>query len=207
MESVAELETFRKLAYNLLGNGRDTLFDLMDAVMTSRSVSSFAELSLAGVFRRQWSSLYKTLERSAPSGEKLMKLYQRYLPEGSRLVLAGDHTAWPRLWSPTLRERTYEHQAAATPGSKPVTVGQGYSSLVCVPETAGSWVLPLCHERVTSFESPLAKAAAQLQQVCQGMSQRPLSLWDAEYGCARFLHLTATVACDKVMRLRSNRVV
>ena len=207
MKSVAELQIFRKRAYGVLGNGRDTLFDLMDAAITSRHVPSFAELSLSPRFRRQWSSLYKTLERSAPSADKLMRLYTDYLPKGTRIVLAGDHTAWSRLWSPTLKERTYEHQPAWAPGSKPVTLGQGYSSVVCVPERSGSWALPLLHERITSFESPLEKAASQLKRVCQAMSERPLSLWDAEYGCARFLQLTADVACDKLMRLRSNRVV
>ena len=207
MESVAELQTFRKRAYGLLGNGRDVLLDLMDSVITSRKLPSFAEVSLSPAFRRQWSSLYKTLERSEPPADKLMRLYRDYLPKGNRLVLAGDHTAWSRLWSPTLKERTYEHQPAWAPGSKPVTLGQGYSTLVCVPEMSGSWALPLLHERITSFESPLDKAANQLKQVCQGMSERPLSLWDAEYGCARFVQLTADVACDKVMRLRSNRVV
>ena len=207
MASVTELQTFRKRAYALLGNGRDALFDLMDAVITSRSSASYVELSLSPAFRRQWPSLYKTLERSAPPAKKLMRLYTQYLPRESRIVLAGDHTAWPRLWSPTLQERTYEHQPAAAPGAKPVTLGQGYSSLVCVPEMAGSWALPLLHERITSFESPLEKAADQLKQVCQTLHERPVSLWDAEYGCARFLQLTADVACDKVMRLRSNRVV
>ena len=207
MKSVAELQTFRKCAYGMLGNGRDALFDLMDAAITSRSVPSYAELSLSPVFRRQWSSLYKTLERSAPPANKLIRLYKDYLPSGNRLVLAGDHTAWSRLWSPTLKERTYEHQPAWAPGSKPVTLGQGYSSVVCVPEASGSWTLPLLHERITSFESPLEKAASQLSRVCQGMNERPLSLWDAEYGCARFLQLTADIACDKLMRLRSNRVV
>ena len=202
MKSVAELQRFRKGAYGLLGNGRDALFDLMDAVITSRSVPSFAELSLSPVFRRQWSSLYKTLERSESSADTLMRLYTDYLPKGKRLVLAGDHTAWSRLWSPTLKERTYEHQPAWAPGSKPVTLGQGYSTLVCVPELSGSWALPLRHERITSFESPLEKATVQLKQVCQAMDERPLSLWDAEYGCARFVQLTAEVACDKLMHLR-----
>ena len=207
MKSVADLQTFRKRAYCLLGNGRDALFDLMDAVITSRSVPSFAELSLSSAFRRQWSSLYKTLERSSPSSDKLMRLYTDYRPRESRLVLAGDHTAWPRLWSPTLKERTYEHQPAWAPGAKPVTLGQGYSTIACVPEMSGSWALPVLHERITSFESPLEKAAHQLNRVCQAIDGRPISLWDAEYGCARFIELTANVACDKVMRLRSNRVV
>lgn len=207
------LKEFRNRAYCLLGKGKDTLFDLMDAVLTSRSLSSFAELALSPVFQRQWPSLYKALQRSQPSAEALLELFIPYLPkepalaEQPQLLLAGDHTAWSRLWSGTLKERTYEHQPQAAPGAKPVTLGQGYSSLVCIPQQQGSWALPLLHERITSFETPLAKAAGQLKQVCAVLKERPLSLWDAEYGCARFIHLTAAIACDKLMRLRSNRVL
>ena len=207
MQSFTDLKEFRKRPYCLLGNGKDCLFDLMDAVITSRNIPSFAELSLSPVFRRQWPSLYKVLEGSEPPRETLMKLYIEHLPKSERLIIAGDHTAWPRLWAKTLKERTYEHQPQMSPGSKPVTVGQGYSSLVGVPERAGSWALPLLHERITSFESPLTKAAAQLKQVCDALDHRPLSLWDSEYGCARFVHLTADIPCDKLMRIKSNRVL
>lgn len=207
MESFTDLKEFRKRAYCLLGNGKDSLFDLMDAVLTSRGVPSFAELSLSPVFRRTWPSLYKVLERSQPPRHSLLQLYAEHLPTSERVILAGDHTAWPRLWAKTLKERTYEHQPQKTLGAKPVTVGQGYSSLVCVPEKTGSWALPLLHERITSFESPLTKAATQLKQVCEVLDHRPLSMWDSEYGCARFIQLTAEIACDKLMRLRPNRVL
>ena len=83
------------------------------------------------------------------------------------MVLAGDHTAWSRLEAVTLRERTYEHQASPLSGSKPVTLGQGYSTLAWIPKAQGSWALPLLHERITSAESPLEKAVHQLRQVCQ----------------------------------------
>ncbi len=39
------------------------------------------------------------------------------------------------------------------------------------------------------------------------MPQRAISLWDAEYGCASCVKQTANVAADKLMRLRSNRVL
>ena len=132
MESFTDLQRFRKRAYSLLGNGRDSLCDLVDAVLTSRSVSSFAELSLSPVFRRAWQSLYKVLMRSEPSDSKLLSLYSNYLPTpigGSQMLLAGAHTAWPRVWSPTLKERTYEHQPQSHPDDSAVTIGQGYSSL------------------------------------------------------------------------------
>ncbi|MGF1601168.1 MAG: hypothetical protein ACFCU8_03965 [Thermosynechococcaceae cyanobacterium] len=121
-----DLKAFRNRAHLILGKGKDALFDLMDAVLTSPSVSSFAELSLSPVFQRQWSSLYKVLERSAPSGKALLELFTDSLPnelllaEHRQLLLAGDHTAWSRLWSPTLKERTFKHQRQHQP-VKPVT--------------------------------------------------------------------------------------
>jgi hypothetical protein len=32
-------------------------------------------------------------------------------------------------------------------------------------------------------------------------------LWDAEYGCASFVKLSADIAADKLFRLRSNRLL
>jgi hypothetical protein len=54
MTSLQNLGILRHRTYLLLGNGRDALFDLMDAVLTTRSVVSFVELSLSPVFRRAW---------------------------------------------------------------------------------------------------------------------------------------------------------
>ncbi|HEY9659939.1 MAG TPA: NF041680 family putative transposase [Allocoleopsis sp.] len=207
MSHFDKLRAFRHQAYSLIGNGRDALFDLMDAVLVTRSVYSFAELSLSPVFRRQWSSLYEALQDSSPPRAEWMGLYLEQMPQDERVVLAGDHTAWSRLQAETLRERTYEHQATPMSGAKPVTLGQGYSTIAWIPKTQGSWALPLLHERITSAETPIEKAAAQLAQVCQKLTTRPLSLWDAEYGCAPFLLKTAELACDKLIRLRSNRVL
>lgn len=186
-----KLKQFRCSVYTILGKAKDALFDLMDAVLVTRSVYSFVELSVSPVFRRKWSSIYEALEDGNPPRCELMQLYIQQLPKTEQLVLAGDHTAWPRFEAVTLKERTYEHQAQPMSGAKPVTVGQGYSTIAWIPQTQGSWALPLLHERITSFENPLEKAAAQLRLVCQNLPTRPLSLWDAEYGCASFVKHTA----------------
>lgn len=202
-----QLKQFRSGVYTILGNAKDALFDLMDAVLVTRSVYSFVELSLSPVFRRQWSSIYEALEDSNPPREDLLRLYIEQLPQPKQIVLAGDHTAWQRLEATTLKERTYEHQAQPLSGAKPVTLGQGYSTIAVIPESEGSWALPLLHERITSFENPIEKAAAQLRLVCKNLATRPLSLWDAEYGCASFVKQTSDIAADKLMRSRSNRVL
>lgn len=207
MTTVDRLKQFRQGVYTILGNAKDVLFDLMDAVLVTRSVKSFVELSLSPVFRRRWSSIYEGLEDSKPPRQELMQSYIKQIPHTGQIVLAGDHTAWSRLEAVTLKERTYEHLAQPMSGSKPVTVGQGKSTIAWIPEAEGSWALPLLHERITSFSSPIEKAAAQLRQVCPHLPNRPLSLWDAEYGCASFVKQTADIAADKLFRLRSNRLL
>ncbi len=45
-----KLKQFRSGVYTILGNARDALFDLMDAVLVTRSVYSFAlTLSISGI--------------------------------------------------------------------------------------------------------------------------------------------------------------
>jgi hypothetical protein len=134
----------------------------------------------------------------------LMKLYIEQMPSSVRPVLAGDHTIWPRPEAVTLQERTIEHQASTVPGNRPIGLGQGYSTIAWIPESEGSWALPLRHERITSWENPIEKAAWQLQQVCSVLPLRPISVWDSEYGCAPFVLKTANIPADKLMRLRSN---
>nr|WP_204141043.1 hypothetical protein [Halomicronema sp. CCY15110] len=198
------LQNFRTEAYEHLSRARDATFELLDAVMTTRHVYSFAELSQSPLFQRQWPSLYETVKDSRPRRRKLMRLYIHQIDKSTskQIVLGGDHT---RPYAKQLPERTYEHQAHGAGSQSAVTVGQGYSTLAWIPEASGSWALPLRHERITSWESPITKAVWQLKQVCQELPTRPLSLWDSEYGCASFVLKSAEIEADKLMRLRSNR--
>ncbi len=66
MTTVDKLKQFRQGVYTILGNAKDALFDLMDAVFIPRSVYSFVELSVSPVFRRQWSSIYSALSDGNP---------------------------------------------------------------------------------------------------------------------------------------------
>lgn len=207
MTSVDNLQQFRHDIYIRLGNGRAALFDLMDAVLTTRSISSFVELSLSPFFRRQWPSIYAALQDGHPPRHNLMHQCAKHIPDSLLIVIAGDHTAWPRLHAKTLQDRTYEHQPQVISGGKPITIGQGYSSIAWVPESEGSWALPLLHERISSSENPLTKAATQLGQVCADIQGHILFLGDSEYGSAPFLKQTADLSCDKLLRLRPNRVL
>jgi len=199
------LPQFRQQAYKLLGAAKDATLELMDAVMTTPRAECLGDFSLNPLFRRQWSSVYEALEDARPEPEKLMQLYIKQMSAVERPILAVDHTLWSRPHAPTLQERTYEHQATAIPGLTPVGLGFGYSTIAWIPEAQGSWALPLRHERITSWDTPITKAAWQLKQVMAHLPQRPLVLFDREYGCASFVLQTAHLQADKLMRLRSNR--
>ena len=204
MDVFAQLKGFRQATYERLGKAHDATFELMDAIMLTRNAYCLADFSLCPVFRRKWSSIYEALQDCRPQRQKLMQLYIEQMPKLEQIILAGDHTAWSRPEAVTLQERTSEHYTNGGGGSRPITQGQGYSTIAWIPETQGSWALPLRHERITSWESPIDKAVWQLSQICQHLPQRPISLWDSEYGCAPFVLKTAQIAADKLMRLRSN---
>ncbi len=206
-----KLKTFRQVAYTRLGPARDALFELSDAVLLCPHVPSFAHYSQTPVFRRKWPSVYEAIQDGDPARMKLMALYLTEVRESAEVpyaVCMGDHTAWPRPDARSLCERTVEHQPNRIPGAKPITVGQGYATLAWIPEASGSWALPLLHERVKPTDTPLAKAAAQLQTVVDCLPAQPLlALFDAEYGCAPFVRQTAAIPCVKVVRLRPNLVL
>ncbi len=112
-----------------------------------------------------------------------------------------DHTAWSLRGAKTLKDRTYEHQASA---NNSVTVGQGYSTIAWLPEKSGSWALPLRHERITSYETPISKACWQLKQVSKYLKQKVLVVLDSEYGNGSWVKQTGDIPVSKLMRIRSN---
>jgi hypothetical protein len=176
-------------------------------MLVTPAVNSFAELACAPVFRRRWASLYEALADGRPDREALLRLYVQQLPPGGTLLLAGDHTAWPRLAVPTLRDRKIVHAPTKIAGNLPITIGHDFSTLSWVPELVGSWAPPLLFERIASDETPHLKGPSQLRRVSQAVQSlgvRLVSLWDSECGCAPFVNATQDIPADKLFRLRPN---
>ena len=144
--------------------------------MTTRNASCLAEFSLSPLFNRHRPCIYEALQDCRPERKKLMLLYlqqlEQQVPATEHMLVAIDHTAWGRPEAKTLKHRTHEYQGG-------VIVGQGYSTIAWIPETEGSWALPLLHERISSAESPIQKAATQLKLVCQQSVNPVLAVLDA----------------------------
>ena len=197
-----KLQEFRKSIYEHLGTAKDAVFELMDAVLTSPSVSSYVSLSMNPLFRRKWSSIYEGLCDSRPARGKLMKLIVQEISTEEQPLLAGDSSVWLRPDAETLKDKGFHHGKDESIG-----VGQSYSTLAWIPETSGSWALPIKHERITSFETPVSRAAFQLKQVTEQLRVRPLAVYDRGYGNASFVKATAKIESDLLLRLASNRCV
>ena len=197
-----QLKQFRQTIYECLGTGKDATFELMDAVLTSPSITSFVSLSQNPMFRRKWASIYGALHQSKMKRSQLRKQLVKQIAVESQPVIGGDSSLWPRPEAKTLRDRGFHHN-----GSQGIGVGHSYSTLAWIPDEKGSWALPLRHERITSFETALTKASFQLKQVCRQLTVRPLAVFDRNYGNGSFLKQTAEIATDLLIRIASNRCV
>jgi DDE superfamily endonuclease len=96
-----------------------------------------------------------------------------------------------------LKDRTHEYQEG-------VIVGQGYSTIVWIPEDQGSWAIPVLHERINSGESPILKAAEQIKQVCEQIANPVIAVLDREYGNATWVLAQAEIKAECLMRVRKN---
>lgn len=79
-----QLQEFRQLAYQCLGNAKDAAFKLADAVMTTRHVSCLGDEALNPLFRREWSSVYEALQDCRPDRDQLMQLYIQQISQIER---------------------------------------------------------------------------------------------------------------------------
>jgi DDE superfamily endonuclease len=201
------LVEFRQAIYGCFKQAGDALFELLDALLLSPRLRSFPELSCVPVFRRKWSSLYECLQDGRIDDEQRLDLCLKNLPANERLILIGDSTAWPRLYTETLEDCSIQHQPTPIVLQKPITVGHGYSTLGVVPEEQGSWFLPLLHERIKSSLTPGQKAAEQLKRLVGLLARRVLALFDSGYGNGTFFNQTAEIDCDLLVRVRPHRVL
>jgi hypothetical protein len=100
--NINKLQKFRTDTYNLLGFAKDSTYDLIDAVVTTRTADSLADFSLSPLFRRQWPSTYESLQDCRPNRSKLMDRYLQEIPlnDSTYVTVAIDHTANPQWDSP-----------------------------------------------------------------------------------------------------------
>jgi DDE superfamily endonuclease len=208
---LATLRSFRGELYDTLGLRQDSLFELMDAVLTAPERCTLVHLSLCPPFRRCWPSACAALADGSLDMPALRALVQACAPRpgpGERPLWAIDGSHWPRPAAVTSAARTWEYRPLPGKPQHGVVPAWAYHWLVQVPEPEGSWVLPLhVHPRGPTARTPTQVAIGQIARARASQASetpRPVVALDSahEVGQLAQAHLDA----DLVVRLAKNRV-
>jgi hypothetical protein len=210
---LTNLQAFRQAVYDRgLTQRRAAQFELVDALLLSGAIHSFAELSQSPAFRRTWHSAYAALADGRQDEAWLRAFLVQQLPQQGRVMLAGDATAWPRPRSPTLPDRQYCHSPTPAVGRASVVVGQPYAVVSWVAEPGSSWALPLDLARIPSAQTASQFAATQIRRLNAARAPSDAALWlvalDGAYGNVKFWQeLPPGDRYGVVTRLRRDRVL
>ena len=210
-EAPPRLDQFRQEVYRTaLGQRQDSLFELIDAILTAAGPQTLARLSQAPSVQRRWPSFPDALAAGTLSVPALHTLLTATLPRpapGERLVWAVDGTIWPRPAATTSPARTYGRKPVAARPAAVLVASWEYQWLVALPTPGGSWILPLdVRRRGPDALAPTAVAIQQLQAVLAAQppdTPRPVVTFDSQY-CPTTL-ARARLPVDCLVRLASRR--
>jgi hypothetical protein len=228
-----KLIQFRESIYQSFEYRADAIMDLLDAVCSNTTANSVVALSLNTLYRRNYSSIEKSIDKFSASritdDEKEQRLrletiHQEiitpHLPALKKRkyhLLATDVTPEIRPFAQTLSDRKVVYAPNPTLSNKPIAVGHEYSHLVYLPEKLAlpspPWVVPLSVRRVSSQQTGIGVGAEQLSALYQN-SQLPfanelcLHLGDGAYSAVRYLNEHKQQQnLVSAARLRSNRTL
>jgi hypothetical protein len=212
-QQLNKLIAFRQQFYECLPKAGDAQFQLVEALLSHRPVSSFAELSLAPRFARTWSSAYAAIEQGQQQQAQMRHLFCVQLPQDEIVICPLDTTVWPHPKARTLEGLVYEISPTRAARRHTAVVGHVYSLLAWVPERGRSWGLGLSNERLTPDTDALALGVRQVKELvalrreggATGLVVVPV---DGKYGTHRFLGPLCDVPQVAVVtRLRCDRVL
>jgi hypothetical protein len=211
-ENINKLIEFRQAIYdNALLARRDALFNLLDALITEGTVSSFARLSQSSQFQRKWPSLYAAVEDGDLDRQWMRSYLARQAPQQGICVFPIDGSPWPRPRSRVLDDRQFVYQASSDVNGGTVTIGYPYSLLEWCAEAHSSWSLPIDARRVPSTQTAQEVGAEQIQALAQARTAFSEALdiiaADGKYGNAGFLRSVQGLRCGILARLRCDRVL
>jgi len=205
------LARFRAELYqSALGMRRDALGELLDAVLTGERAESLVRHSLSPVVRRGWSSACDALSDGRLDVAAWRQLVVAHAPvpaAGARTLWVLDGSIWPRPEAKTSPERTWgRFVTAGTPQSGIIGAWE-YQWLVALPESSGSWGLPLeVGRRDLAAGTATTLAIRQLRAALAARdptAPRPLLLLDSHYDVVALVE--AGVPVDVLARLAANR--
>jgi len=162
------LQRFRHDVYDCCLRAKDALFNTVDALMTETQARSLPELSQSLWFERRWSSVYEAFEDGRIDQAHLQEIFAHYLPHpeaGQPLWISIDASNIARPAARTSADRTAQPVHNLPKGSKAVTSGWQFSTVVVLPALPSSWTYLLSQRRIASHLTAIELAFEQLQEL------------------------------------------
>ena len=217
--NATQYSQFRQEVYQNFSRLEDASMDLLDALCSTPNARSVPELSLSPHYRREHTSIYKTIEKSKMKKESLHSLAASLIPSPEKRsfwLFALDATPQKRQFARSLTDRGYIHYPNPIGRNKPISIGHEYSTIAALPERrenlSRSWVIPVAVRRIRSDEDKELVGAEQFNTILDDDKQ----LWhdelvaevgDSRYSKAEYLHTVHANHPDliSIMKVRGNR--
>lgn len=211
-EHINQIIEFRQaLQAKGFGKQRDALSETLDAICLIGVPTSFPMLSTSKVFRRQWHSLYKAVERGTLDAAWLSGYLARQVPQEGVQYYSLDGSAWPRPRAQTMDDRQYVYHPTTAINGGSLCIGYPYSLLDWVPEAHQSWSLSLSIKRIPSEITAVEMGVNQVKELSQNRADLDEVLdivsADGKYGNVKFLRPLQGLHCGIVVRMRRDRVL
>lgn len=215
-EILPVLKHFRDSIYRFFPSRRDAAMELVDAISSNRSARSVVELSLSSLHRRNYCSITRVLGEfisqnpaiASAQKQALTSILSSVCPPLQKRrfhLFAVDCTPEPRVFSPTLEDRSYVYSPNAVCGNKPVTIGHKYSIAAYLPEKSSTetppWLIPVACARVNTTQNAevlgMEQIASTIKSHSHFISGLCVSLGDTAYN---------TPLCLGVVKNNANQV-
>lgn len=215
---IRQLQGFREELYGCFGAWRDTLFELVDALLVSpQRPSSVPWLTLEAPLRRGHGSVYKALRRgridTVALARTLTTLVTGPAAADKDLVFALDCSQWPRPHAATSPDRTLNYDAAKDRRDRraPVSEGWWFQWLAATNSEHSSWAPPVDLVRIGPGENHHAVAVTQIRALLDrlpaGRSRPPIVCMDGDYSPSWIGRQLAGQPVQLLIRVRSDSVM
>jgi hypothetical protein len=202
------LRRFRHDIYDCFPRAKDALFNTVDALMTETQAQCLPELSQSPWFERHWSSVYEAFEDGRIDQTRLQEVFARYLPRpetGNPLWVGIDASNIARPCSITSADRTAQQVHNLPRGTKAITYGWQFSTMVVLPETPSSWTYLLSQRRIPSTTTAIELAFEQLQEHVPLLPSEAIVALDRGYDSNWLWCRCSTLPIGVLGRLKINR--
>lgn len=224
-EIVPVLKNFRDKIYRFFPSRQDAAMELVDALSSNKTATSVVELSLSPLHRRNYCSITRVLDESRSPDSAVAQQQEQALTkilsslchqeqqQRAFHLFAVDCTPEPRVFSPTLEDRSFVYAPNTVCGNKPVTIGHKYSIAAYLPEKTSAntpWLIPLACTRVDTTQNGelvgMEQIAACIKSQSIFSSQLAVSLGDTAYNSPLCLSIAKNNDNQiHVSRSRNNR--